>query len=66
MLTTQQNTADLLHALQKTGVTLQSIADELEVNWRTVYRWSIEETHPQPAGIINRMLESKLQQMQQN
>ena len=46
-------TAELLGQLHSMGVTYQWVADALEVNWRTVHRWSKGETHPVPAGLTN-------------
>ena len=54
-------TARLLEDLHKNGVTYQSIADELGVDRRTIFRWHRSETHPTPQILTNDYLESRLQ-----
>lgn len=52
----ENRTAALLSQLHNMGVTYKAVADALEVNWRTVHRWSKGETHPVPAGLTNNAL----------
>ena len=54
-------TARLLEDLHKNGVTYQSIADELGVDRRTIFRWVKSETHPTPQILTNDYLENRLQ-----
>ena len=54
--TVEKKTAHLLEELHQRGVTYQSIATRLGVNWRTVHRWANSETQPTIAGLINAAL----------
>lgn len=61
MMATEPNTCELLKMLHESGVSYQRIANELDVSWRTIYRWSREETHPNYNGrFINAMLSDML------
>lgn len=63
MMATEPTTGELLEALHATGLTYQTVAQDLGVSWRTVYRWSIGETHP-TSKLVNSYLQHLLIQRQ--
>ena len=64
MMATEPTTCMLLEALHASGLTYQAVAQDLGVSWRTVYRWSINETHPTSPNLINAYLQQLLAQRQ--
>ena len=63
MMATEPNTCGLLKMLHDSGVTYQSIANDLGVSWRTIYRWSREETHPNYSRHYERFINETLLEM---
>ena len=51
-----EKTAHLVAELHERGMTYQTMADRLGVNWRTVYRWSRREHPPLMSITINAAL----------
>ena len=67
MMATEPNTCELLQMLHDQGMTYQRIANELNVSWRTIYRWSKEETHPNYNGrFVNTTLWDMLNELRRN
>ena len=57
---------ELITQLMDKGWTKQAIADELQVNWRTIHRWVSGEVTPRPWTAITRQgqLEALLERKQ--
>ena len=52
----QGDTAYLVKRLRTAGYSFVELGDLLGVHWRTIYRWSREETSPWQPVAINQLL----------